>query len=216
MKHLFKTGIEKLLVIPGIKLIKAWPSRPLIAVVRAVSGIQLSVPQLHLILRTMKEKAPCKLLVFGLGNDTAFWLQTNPGGQTVFLEDNEFWLKRIASRSRHIIAHLVAYDTRRSDWEKLLESPSKLTMSLPENIEKQEWDVVVVDAPAGYDDETPGRMKSIFTASQLVKPEGDVFVHDCNREIEDAYCNRFLKKENLRSEVRSPIGFLRHYRLTER
>lgn len=214
MNHLLKTGIEKLLVIPGIKLTKAWPSIPTIAMVRAFGGIQLSATQLHLILRTLEEKAPCRLLVFGLGNDTVFWSQLNRGGKTVFLEDNQFWLERIVGRSQKITAHLVDYDTRRKDWKKLLESPSDLAMSLPESVGKHEWDVILVDAPAGYDDDTPGRMKSIYMASRLVTNSGDVFVHDCDREIEDTYSNHFLKNENLSSEIRSPIGYLRHYRFT--
>lgn len=188
----------------------------LIALVRAISGIQLSASQLRLIILTVKQSAPCRLLVFGLGNDTVFWLQLNRGGETVFLEDNEFWLRRVVGRSRHIKAYLVAYGTRRGDWQKLLESPSELAMSLPAAVEKHSWDIVIVDAPAGYDDNTPGRMKSIYMASQLAKCPGDVFVHDCNREIEDIYSHRFLGEPNLMIEVRSAIGYLRHYHVTDR
>ena len=216
MKRLFRSAIEKALVIPGVKLAMVWPSLVLIALVRAVSGIQLSASQLRLIIKTMKNRAPCRLLVFGLGNDTVFWVELNRGGETVFLEDNEFWLRRVVGRSRLIKAYLVAFDTRREDWKRLLESPSELAMSLPAGVEKRAWDVVVVDAPAGYDDNTPGRMKSIYMSSQLVKCPGDVFVHDCNREIEDIYSHRFLGKDNLRVEVRSAIGYLRHYHLTDR
>ena len=98
----------------------------------------------------------------------------------------------------------------------LLESPSLLDMTLPKNVEREEWDVILVDAPAGLNDQSPGRMKSIFLSSRLVKNSGDVFVHDCNREVEDIYCNNFLKKENLQIEISAPTGSLRHYHISTR
>jgi glucuronoxylan 4-O-methyltransferase len=82
-------------------------------------------------------------------------------------------------------------------------------MNLPESVERTRWDIVLVDAPEGWDETTPGRMKSIFLASQLVAADGDVFVHDCDRQVERAFCDRFLKPENLFAEVES----LRHYRI---
>lgn len=211
MKSILRTVKEKLLVIPGIKMAKAWPSLPLIVVVRWISGIQISARQLLYIMGIVCQKAPCRLVVFGLGNDTVFWSLLNEGGDTVFLEDNEFWIRRITQRMPGITAYLVEYNTRRTDRKKLLESPDLLQMSLPDEIQTKKWDVVVVDGPAGYDDNTSGRMKSIYTASKLVKDGDDVFVHDCNREIEDVYCNTFLKPENLATEICSPIGYLRHY-----
>ncbi|MDS9950744.1 MAG: transcriptional repressor [Planktomarina sp.] len=39
----------------------------------------------------------------------------------------------------------------------------------------------LVDAPAGVYNADPGRMQSIYWASQLVSPCGDVFVHDVHR-----------------------------------
>ena len=57
----------------------------------------------------------------------------------------------------------------------------------------------------------PGRMQSIYMASKLARENGntDVFVHDCDRQIENAYANRFLGQENLACEVER----LRHYRI---
>ena len=47
----------------------------------------------------------------------------------------------------------------------------------------------------------PGRMSSIYMASKMIEKGGYVFVHDCEREVERAYVDRFLKEENLISEV---------------
>jgi glucuronoxylan 4-O-methyltransferase len=221
MKSILRAFKERFLVVPGIKLAKRRPSPALVGVVRWLSGIQISTRQLLYIMEVVGKKTkkarktPCSLLVFGLGNDTVFWSLLNQGGNTVFLEDNEFWLKRICQQTPGIKAVLVEFNTKRSDWKKLLESPASLDMSLPDEISAQKWDIVVVDGPAGYDDNTSGRMKSIYTASKLVKSGGDVFVHDCNREIEDIYCNELLKPENLSVEIRHPIGWLRHYGVGE-
>ena len=35
--------------------------------------------------RALGDKSPCKLLVFGLGHDSAIWAEINKNGLTVFL-----------------------------------------------------------------------------------------------------------------------------------
>lgn len=200
----------------SIELASLYPSHRHISAMRKYNNIQLCAKQLKVISTTVKGRAPCKLLIFGLGNDSLFWSKLNRGGVTIFLEDNKNWFQKITKRSKSLTAFLINYNTQRSDWKMLLESPSLLEMVLPDNVEKEEWDVVLVDAPMGWSDQTPGRMKSIFIASRLVKNSGDVFVHDCDREVEDIYCNNFLKKENLKIEKKGPTGLLRHYHITNR
>jgi len=169
--------------------------------------------QLRLISVTVKDKSPCRLLVFGLGNDSVFWSVLNRSGVTVFLEDNKDWYEKITQRSKNLTAYLVNYHTKRNEWKTLLESPSLLDMNLPNDILTQEWNVILVDAPAGWNDQSTGRMKSIFLASQLVGNSGDVFVDDCDREVENNYSTTFLKKENLKTEIQSQTGLLRHYHI---
>lgn len=204
-------GIAAILSGIVIEIIRHWPFRCIFSAVRRINGIQLSTEQLALISKVVKRKAPCRLLVFGMGNDSLLWSAINRGGVTVFLEDNMDWFKKIARKSKHINGFLVDYGTRLSDWKKLLESSSLLKMPLPEKIEEDAWDVILVDAPEGWHAKAPGRMKSIFLASRLVKNKGDVFVHDCNRSVEDLYCHIFLKKDNLKNAIPSPMGLLRHY-----
>ena len=216
MRNVLKSFLEKILTVPVIKLARKWPSLPLIIAVRLLNGIQMTARQMQLIMKTIQKKTPCKFLVFGVGNDSVFWALLNQGGETVFLEDNPVWFDKITKRIPQISAYLISYETLRKDWKKLLAEPSLLEVSLPESIKEQDWDIALVDAPAGYDDNTPGRMKSIYTASKLVRDSGDVFVHDCNREVEDLFCNNFLKKENLSFEIKSPIGHLRQYHIKSR
>ena len=168
MKKILKKIIKYLFAWPSIELTRLWPSHFNISVMRKLNGIQLSSEQLKVIFTTIKRKAPCKLLVFGLGNDSVFWSKLNRGGVTIFLEDNKDWLQNVTKRSKGMTAFLVNYNTRRKDWKVLLESPSLFNMALPNDVEKEEWDVVLVDGPAGWNDKTPGRMKSIFLSLRLI------------------------------------------------
>ncbi len=216
MRTVFKTILRYFLARPSIGLARRWPSRFNISMMRKLNGTQLSSEQLKVISTTIKRKRPCKLLVFGLGNDSLFWSALNRGGVTIFLEDNEDWLETITKQSKGITAFLVHYNTQRKDWKMFLEHPSLLDMALPDDVEEQEWDVIVIDAPNGCGDQKPGRMKSIFLSSRLINNQGDIFVHDCEREVENVYCNHFLNKENIKLEIQSPNGYLRHYHMTHR
>lgn len=207
--------IKPLVVWLSVELAVHRPATPLLALVKRFYEIQLSADQLKLIATTVKAKKGCRLLIFGMGNDSAFWSRLNRNGMTVFLEDNEQWHQRITERVKGLTSVLVSYNTRITDWKMLLESPSLLQMTLPDEVEKEAWDVILVDAPDGSNDRTTGRMKSIALASRLAGDPGTVFVHDCEREVENSYCNRFLKEENLKAEIDPPdSGCLRQYLMT--
>lgn len=200
----------------SIKISSLWPTSHNLSRMRKYNAIQLGTEQLKAICAAIKSKAPCNLLVFGLGNDSAFWSILNKGGVTIFLEDDHTWFREITKRFKNIKAFPVHYDTQRKDWKTYLNDTSLLKMTLPDAVEKEKWDVILVDAPAGYTDETPGRMSSIFLSSKLIRHAGDIFVHDCEREVEDAFCNTFLKSENLKMEIQAQFGLLRHYHMTNR
>lgn len=179
---------------------------------RIDKGIQLSPEQLISIIDTVKQ--PCNLLVFGVGNDSSLWIKANKNGKTIFIEDNKDWLNKIKKINPELQGVLVEYKTKLSEWRDLIDKPTELKMDLNSseyNIRNIEWDVVLVDAPMGYKDEHPGRMQSIYEASRLIRNGGHVFVHDCNRKVEDEYTTKFLLKENLIEE----IGNLRHYKLNK-
>ena len=129
------------------------------------------------------------------------WERINQDGTTAFLEDDLAWAERIRPRLTSASIYLVQYSTKLSDWQSLLNCPDRLEIKLPDAVTSRRWDVILVDGPAGYDDyekygarESPGRMKSIYMASKLVAPGGVVFVHDCDREIEQHYSARYLGK----------------------
>ncbi len=201
--------LKKILAETGVELCARWPVLPLIWLARRYNDILLNCEKLKIIIHTVKKRAPCRFLIFGLGNDSILWSKVNRHGKTVFLEDNKSWMRDILKRHSSLTAYLVEYETLRTEWPAYLENSEKLHMNLPEEVEREKWDVILVDGPAGYDDSNPGRMKSIFLARKL-SLNSDVFVDDCHRKVEQIYCDQFLKNENLKAEVDE----LRHYYLT--
>ena len=122
-----------------------WPAN--IRLMRFLNGIHLKPGELEAVIKSVKKKTPCNLLVFGLGNDSQLWAQLNEGGNTIFLEDKDDWYKTIQQRDHRIRAYLVDYQTKRSQWQKLLNAPDLLEMPLPNEIEKTAWDIILVDGP---------------------------------------------------------------------
>lgn len=169
----------------------------------------MSAAELAAVVAAVRQRPGCRLLVFGLGNDSPFWAAVNRRGRTVFLEDDPAWREAVCRRHPELIARQVRYGTRLPEWRELLGRPAELEMSLPEGVGFGEWDVVLVDGPAGWADSTPGRMKSIYAAARLAASGGDVFVHDCDRPAECAYSDRYLTAPRLVATV----GKLRHYRM---
>ena len=167
-----------------------------------VEGVQLHATELRPIVAAITARPGCSLLVFGCGRDSVFWEKVNRGGTTAFLEDNPEWLELARSGLTWAQAHLVDYGTRRQDWGLLMDSPARLTLDLPPAVSSRQWDVVLVDGPAGYEDDQPGRMKSIYMASRLVAAGGCVFVHDCDRQVERDYAERWLGARRLFAEAK--------------
>jgi hypothetical protein len=179
----------------------------------AFEGIQLKQAELLKICHAINKFESCRMLVFGMGYDSAFWHRINNRGRTVFLEDLEPWYDRICSMHPELEAHLISYPCKITQWQELLEQPDGLAMELPETVRGTSWDVILVDGPQGhkYSDEVPGRMSSIFEASRLVKKNAYVFVHDAERIVEKIYSQHFLGKDNFHEKVRGR-AMLRIYR----
>jgi uncharacterized protein (TIGR01627 family) len=169
-----------------------------------IAGVQLQREELRPIVDAIRSRPGCSLLVFGCGNDSVFWERVNHDGTTTFVEDDPDWAEQTAARLDRARVHLVTYGTTLDEWPSLLHQPGRLELALPPEVADRRYDVVVVDAPAGYERhfeltgrEAPGRMQSIYTASRLVAPDGYVFVHDCDRPAEQAYATEYLGADRL-------------------
>ena len=156
---------------------------PLVKLMRRLTGTQVTVEQMTAVRNAVKENDGCNLLIFGVGNDSHFWMNSNARGRTVFIEDDDFWLRKIKKRVHGIEAYLVDYDSRIEQWKEIIDKPEKLQMDFPEQVANTMWDVILVDAPTGWGEGTKGRMKSIYAGRKMVSDTGHVFVHDCEREV---------------------------------
>ena len=118
--------------------------------------------------------APCNVLVFGVAWDALLLAEANWAGRTVFLEDDYKWQQMVRKKAPCMDTYLVHYSTRLRDWP-LYEEPKNyglLEMVLPLSVVTTPWDIIVVRGPAGTPQrlgvfESPGRMQSLFMASQV-------------------------------------------------
>lgn len=186
-------------------------SKRFLTLLRFSLDIQLDPDELYEIFEELSTRRPCKLLVFGVGYDSIVWARFNKGGETVFLEDNEYWMRLIKRRYPLLNCYKVRYFTRRTQFRDYVKAMSELQLRLPSELLDQEWQVVIVDGPAGAFDHEPGRMQSIFAASMLVARSGVVFVHDVDRPIENLYSKICFEE----TTVASQVGRLRTHRIGE-
>ncbi|KAL6873715.1 hypothetical protein ACP4OV_013797 [Aristida adscensionis] len=174
----------------------------------------------------LRRRAPCNLLVFGLGGETPLWRALNHGGRTVFLDENQYYVSHLEGRLPGLEAYDVAYTTTVREFPDLLDaaraaraaecrpvqnllfSDCRLAINdLPNQLYDVPWHVILVDGPRGYTASSPGRMSAIFTAGVLARTraeEGaatDVLVHDYEREVERACSREFLCEENRAAET---------------
>jgi uncharacterized protein (TIGR01627 family) len=134
-------------------------------------------------------------LVFGTGNDSDYWRTCNNKGYTIFLENKKQWI----DPQKNDIMN-VKYTSRLSEYKKLLneyknKQYNNLIIDIPSKLYKIEWDCILVDSPEGWGNKCPGRMQSIFMASKLAKEKTNIFIHDCNREVENIYSKEMFSKE---------------------
>jgi glucuronoxylan 4-O-methyltransferase len=202
-----KSTIRNLLGTLFLHLAVLMPNRAMLAAMCWSNRFLTHARQVEAISKFIRRRRPCHLLIFGLGHDSEFYRRINRGGRTIFLEDNEEWIRHLTGRFQRLEAYLVSYKTLVGRWRDYLADPAPFATLLPSAVTEVRWDIIFVDAPNGYLDGQPGRMESLRLAAQLVNSPGTVFVHDCERETEDYFSTYYLKRANLRAE----IGNLRRY-----
>lgn len=178
-----------------------------IILLRRLLAIQISNSELLAIHDVISQIKQSNMLIFGVGNDSILWASLNKRGKTIFLEDNIDWLNNIANRYPQLIIQKVQYSTKRKDYMQYIENPESFPFDLPQDINTQAWDLVLVDAPAGYNDDTPGRMQSIYTAHKLLQSGGYLFIHDMNRHVEQVCVKSFLFDAQLIIKVGKLSGY---------
>ncbi|ESQ28045.1 hypothetical protein EUTSA_v10018938mg [Eutrema salsugineum] len=218
----------------SINCVKIPPSLADALVHYAASNItpQQTLSEISVTKKVLEKKSPCNFLVFGLGHDSLMWASLNHGGRTIFLDEDESWIRRISEKFPSLESYHVKYETKVKDAAALMSSAKnreecrrglstdlrvsacELTLTrLPEVVYETEWDLIMVDAPTGFHEEAPGRMTAIYTAGMIArsrKNEGEttaVFVHDVDRTVEDEFSMTFLCRDYLTEQQ----GRLRHF-----
>ncbi|KAJ6809682.1 putative methyltransferase At1g27930 [Iris pallida] len=182
---------------------------------------QQSRSEIRISYSVLRARSPCNFLVFGLGHDSLMWQSFNPGGTTVFLEEDPKWVQSVLRDAPSLHAHTVRYPTKLKEADDLLTSwrsepacdPARAALKgntqcrlalagLPNEIYEKEWDLIMIDAPRGYFAEAPGRMGAIYSAALMARNRKgagptDVFLHDVDRKVEKAFAAEFLCKKHL-------------------
>ncbi len=168
------------------------------------------------ILEHLTERAPCRLLVFGCGNDSAAWLAANEGGQTLFLEDSLKWAREVEAAQPDADIVVISVTARPERWRFNLNDlrqgggETELALDLPDRVRETAWDFVIVDGPMGEIYGGAGRQSSLFEASRLAAPNSIVCVHDADRPLEGLFCQELFDSDwNFRC-----VGRLRIYQTT--
>lgn len=154
---------------------------------------------------------PCNLLVFGLGHDSLLWKDLNKG-RTVFIEDDKEWIDQFKNFNLDI--RHVQYTTEAKDHEKIQFNNKLLEIEFDKDIEKEVWDIIIVDAPLGHgppgrEYKGPGRMQSIYNAHRLLKPGGICVVDDMKRLIEQKYSLNYFGESNIMNVVEDKVCFFK-------
>lgn len=207
--HEAKSPLANILLLQAKRNQKKVLSRKYLKILRSALDIQLNPDEIRSVLNVLYSYPKgCNFLVFGLGYDSIMWHSFNKNGKTVFLESDSSWQEKITHKYKDIESFSVTYQTKRSQWQELLKYKCP-PINLPKSISNLNWDLILVDGPPGHFDHEPGRMQSIFMASQLVKKGGSVFIHDIHRKVEKSYADEYFKEEDFVGRV----GLLQQYRV---
>jgi Polysaccharide biosynthesis len=76
------------------------------------SSAHMPEPDMLAIAAVLRRRAPCNMLVFGLGAESALWRSLNHGGRTVFLDENSYYAEYMEGKHPGIEAYDVSYTTQ--------------------------------------------------------------------------------------------------------
>lgn len=155
----------------------------------------------------------CRFVSFSTGFDVPLWLDVNKNGVNLFLEHDPYYVELTKRENPQANVLLVKYETKMvADTTKHQEyflRPQPIEGFLQEYRDLH-WDIAFVDGPPGFELGCPGRFQSIFEASQLQGVK-HVFIHDCNRTVEQECCSHFFNEKTGKWKLHETIRKLRHY-----
>lgn len=131
-----------------------------------------------------------KILVFGLGYDSNLWYNLSDKN-TFFIEDNQEYIDLNKDIPRSNIKKYKYKTTVEQSFDISQENLN--THNIPDDIlQLAPFDVIIIDGPAGYANNRPGRLLPIYWSKTLSKPGTIIYVDDCKRRLEKHCIDRFL------------------------
>eukprot|EP00929_Paragymnodinium_shiwhaense_P033888 TRINITY_DN18524_c0_g2_i1.p1 TRINITY_DN18524_c0_g2~~TRINITY_DN18524_c0_g2_i1.p1 ORF type:complete len:286 (+),score=38.92 TRINITY_DN18524_c0_g2_i1:106-963(+) len=168
------------------------------AIKKKSQGGGMQVEEYFYWMKYVRDHAPQRLLVWGLGFDSVLLSTLNAGGTTAFLEGNADWVKKTDNKDLNYKSYNPdTFRTTVPTWYDFLKHPH--ASPLPQQFGVDCWDTILVDAPTGYRprgcDDCAGRAVPIYTAREDVikcleagkyasEQVVSIFVHDNNRPAE--------------------------------
>ena len=135
----------------------------------------------------------CNILVFGLGNDSNIWHHSNKHGYTLFVEDDIEWIENIKKSNEYLSILEYKYKTTVEESIKKINDSTYLNkFKIPNEIKMVEWDIIIIDGPAGYTKEQPGRAIPIYWASQISTNNTFIFIDDSKRNLESKLITKYI------------------------
>jgi len=150
------------------------------------------------------DRAPQNLLIWGIGYASTLTKLLNEGGYTLFLESNADWVaKTPAAKLNYISYNDKSFHTRVDRFSEFIAVPHRANINALNS--GVCWDTVLVDSPLGRRKTDTGRAVPLYTAkvdfeacdamgSYEHDQEVAVWVHDCNRALEDAVTHAFYRE----------------------
>ena len=157
------------------------------------------------VMRYVRDNAPQRLLVWGLGYDSVTYDALNTGGVTTFLEFDVSWVGKADAATRRL--NYFSYndkelETTAGTANEFIAHPHRAD-KIGLLADRPCFDTIIIDSPLGLKPTDTGRAVPIYTASSDIRrciaaeryPKAanvSVFVHDNNRASEDILTKAFL------------------------
>jgi hypothetical protein len=138
-----------------------------------------------------------KMLVFGLGYDSSLWYNLS-NKNTFFVEDNKEYIEMNKDISDDKIIQYGYEGITVSSSFNMTDDKLSSFIIPKKIIENAPYDIIYIDGPCGYKQDTPGRLLPIFWSKTFLSKTGTIiYIDDCNRPLEklcvDNYFNNYNK-----------------------
>lgn len=135
-----------------------------------------------------------KMLVFGLGHDSKMWYEgTNKN--TYFVENNQKYIE--LNKNDIASDHIIKYDYKTTCKKSMQMTEQEIkAYEIPEELIKLgPFDIIIIDGPEGWGENTPGRLLPCYWSTLLTNVSTLIYIDDSKRVLE-SYCIKKYFKNN--------------------